>query len=143
ASAPMARLDSVTPIWLAESMRGRFSAARKARRAFQSPRRANSSSRERRERMRANSAATKNPFRNRRIAMTARRPSMAISYGASGPRSSRPLRARHSSSILPVTPRVGLHNLRASMAHDHAHSGAHDHDHDHAHLASDARHAHG
>ena len=77
ASAPSARLATVIPSWLADRSRGRFPVARNATRASLSPARAIASSRVRRDRTSANSAATKKAFSASSTTMAIRRVSTA------------------------------------------------------------------
>src|SRR6059058_5846801 len=84
ATQPSPRLASVTPSWLAESMRLIFEEARSAKRASRSPLRVIASRRVRLERTRANSAPTKNALRSTSRIMASSRPSTDASYHNSG-----------------------------------------------------------
>src|ERR1700761_9229402 len=85
--------------------------ARSARAARRSPPRAIASSRVRRDRTKANSAPTKNPFRSTRVTMASSRAGTGTRYPEAGTSGQ-----GH-----------GQHD------HDHSHGHTHDHSHDHAH----------
>src|SRR3954449_158792 len=84
ATQPSPRLASVTPSWLADSMREILEEARSAKRARRSPLRVIASKRVRLERTRANSAPTKNALRSTSRIMASSRPSTGATYHNSG-----------------------------------------------------------